>query len=794
MNLAWLVAILAPRDIAPHPNFSEKVHDGPSALAALHMPWKRYSRGDGTEDPLDAETRAYVLACDQALATGTMQQGTNKLAELVQVLSYRDPAQATAGALLAAAAFSELDQHDRALDILSTLIQTFRQGPEDAGQQLLIAALLQQQAFRFFEIGETGESQAQEAADLLRTLSVAALTPIKMSQSVSWGPEETFRSIIEALLDAASTHIAKLIDPLSPGWLDVVRSRPVELVLKTARGRAEGYEDYLEASFQYPAASTRRYSVSGPPGDLAVWQALLLLELLGHPAARRRRIDLGILRYLLSAEDQDVDLKQDALRLLRQGRDEGLLRVATRRIRVGGPLSALRGDAAMVLQHRAPVRRLGTTELILLEAASDLLSTAEASAALDAVLNCIERPFELKDRSWQAEAARLKDVWSAAVAIGVIAERLDGVAQRLLSEVARPTGDDDLMDRTHAEVIQDLDWSSVSAGTKEAWRRWATTATREGRQELLEAAEWHLDIRDEDANVSPPYELSIRDVATTLNGVIQGRATISDDTKHVSRIVVLDGLSEIRRDAAEGSYKGGGIAIADVAVGLAIYAGIDDVWEAIVDFLLDPKVRRADKDLALERLARESNRIPSRARDTLAAHVDVLFDTDGRDFFGDATIDPYPSALRLATALSILPEDRLLTGCARLAGAGQASTRVEAARTLTAIARGLHPPVWAVVLALQFSRDLDPSVRAEAARSLALLLPVNGQYQDLIVDRLLELLREDGILVPMLVLRGLTDVKPRTSLNRVTVAVIDDLAKRHAALSVRLQAGEFLAT
>jgi hypothetical protein len=800
LDMSWIAAVLAPRDVAPHPNFGSQNLTGPaSRLAALLGPWRLYTFRDilGSEpiDTLegDAQANSFVEACEQALTIGQVDAGARAVSVHTLSSLTDDLARSAAGALLASVAFSELDQQDQALGLLAEVINTARSQTPTAERQLVLAVLLQQRALRLFEIGETGGDEAREVIQLLERIDLEEISNFPLSPGVSWTSLQTCQSISDALLDSARTHVASLRDALDDGWQDIVRARPAELLLKEARSRSEGYQVYLGQAFEAAVGSTTRHLGGVDRGEFAVYQGLLFLELLGHPHTMARRSELAVLRFMLSAEDHNVELQQEALRLFRQGRDKKRLSAALRRIRSGGPLSALHGDALQVLKRRVEPPRLGDVELTLLTAAAELLSVAEASRALDAVLSCIKIPFLLSDRNWQAESARLEDVWPTAVALAFVAERVDDVAARLFMDVSAGVGKgDELLDRVHARTADALDWGQVSPSTSAMWRKWASGSTADVQRNLLQAINSNLGLPGAPGLQKETGELNLEELANVLNGVINGRGQLEPQRATTAQHLVRDALSSIRRDAARGAFSGGGLSVADIAVGLALYAGGGELWEDITDFLVDPLVQRADKSEALERIAREADQIPESVARALGADLDSLLSIAPRELFGGVSdINPYPSALRSIAALKVIGEDRLLTECARLAGAVDASTRIEAAKTLTTIVR-LGPPPWTVVLALQFSRDPDAGVRAEAARCLALLLPQSKEQEVLIGDRLIELLREDGILVPILILRGFAEVKDSVPINRVTRVVIENLAKYHSARGVRIQASAVL--
>lgn len=91
---------------------------------------------------------------------------------------------------------------------------------------------------------------------------------------------------------------------------------------------------------------------------------------------------------------------------------------------------------------------------------------------------------------------------------------------------------------------------------------------------------------------------------------------------------------------------------------------------------------------------------------------------------------------------------------------------------------------------MQFSFDPAPEVRAEAGRSLALLLARPSTSSELLEARLAALLAEDGLLVPTLTLRGLKELG--TALPSFVQSQLSRLAAEHSAQSIRLAAAELM--
>jgi hypothetical protein len=140
-------------------------------------------------------------------------------------------------------------------------------------------------------------------------------------------------------------------------------------------------------------------------------------------------------------------------------------------------------------------------------------------------------------------------------------------------------------------------------------------------------------------------------------------------------------------------------------------------------------------------------------------------------------------------AYRLIDHPGVVAAIAELTGFGRLDGKVEAARSIGLAGADETTSDWAVSVLLQLSHDGDPVVRAEAGRALGRL---HERFPDLslvVGKRLRELIEEDGILVPVLVLRGLL---LSGSLPWELQSVVHDVSKSHPARSVRELARELL--
>jgi hypothetical protein len=107
----------------------------------------------------------------------------------------------------------------------------------------------------------------------------------------------------------------------------------------------------------------------------------------------------------------------------------------------------------------------------------------------------------------------------------------------------------------------------------------------------------------------------------------------------------------------------------------------------------------------------------------------------------------------------VIDGNLLMAATARLAGQG-GTGRFEAARTLAALSRKKQAS-WMLAFAIELSYDDDVDTRASAGSCLAQLAATGDRMAAISAKRLVDLLRENGSLVPILLFRGLEDFSGR---------------------------------
>jgi hypothetical protein len=276
----------------------------------------------------------------------------------------------------------------------------------------------------------------------------------------------------------------------------------------------------------------------------------------------------------------------------------------------------------------------------------------------------------------------------------------------------------------------------------------------------------------------------LENVATQLNIAMRG-GDVDQEAVEGAVPVVREALSADRRSAAQGSYSFG-TPIADIAAGLILYADASALWIDLADFLTDTAIPRLSRSSAFERLARELSEVPYVVKALFVDRATAVLEAP--DHFSESEIVPYPEALRFFGSHGLIGDVETLDLTARLAGMSGRG-RQEAARTIAALSRKISSP-WLLAFATQLSHDEDVEARANAGRCLAQLARSSSTVADFSSSRLVDLLKEDGLLVPVLVLRGLEEWG--SGLPADVRAQIEQLREVHPSRAVRRQAARFL--
>jgi hypothetical protein len=756
MDLAWLASVLRPRDVALHPDFDEERNTiAPAFLAAVVLgdDWRLRRLVDVND--LHREIELPDPAIGYVRDTFSAETREHGLAELSRILldnEPEDPARSCALTLLASCAAAELDDYDTCDKLLDYQLR-WTVDSDLSDDRLIQAVLLQQKSLRLLDSGRPHQEISAAALRLLTDLDVMRCGSFTLSQSVSWSSGETLRQIALTVRDAAYSLVSdrEINERSDFARLGRERLRDPEMnyVLESDQRASRQYTNFVIQLFNQRFLGPDTRSIGG--AEPGLFYVTLALELAGHGQVYRSRLEWARLRMVQAVPTHDSTGLADVVRLFRQAASKRDIDLTLNWLRASGPLEALTTDARQIIERRSLRERLRSVELRVLTAAAEVLTEEEAGAALDAVLMSLNSggPPDLPGE-WELKEIRLQSAWRAAAALANTAGRMNEIAGRLLDESAKINADQ-IRDRAVASAASLVEWNNVSLETKQLWRNYLLTNGDKAPIVLSVMAP----ILGKSAMAVKADHPSLDVIATWLNISLRGDA-IDPQILDAAIPQVRNAMVETKEAAKRGSFSLGS-ATGDIAAALIIYAGAVELWPDLVGFLKDPAVSRVDRSPAFERLARDARDVPLEIRRELEIASDSVLETPDRLF--SQGITPYPEALRLYGMLGVIADNKLLDLTARLAGLGDEGRR-EAAKTLASLSRTASSP-WIFGFATQLSYDDDVETRASAGRSLTQLAASSSEIATLAGRRLVDLLKEDGLLVPAQVLRGLKEFSSR---------------------------------
>lgn len=782
MNLAWLAAVLQPRDVTRHPNFTGTDTDtsGVAHLAGLVLggEWWRVSH-DKQVDSEVADDMRIIIDC---MGNDTIGEAVPQLASRLRDRPPKDSARGSAFAIFLSAAAAELDDFDIAFQALDAqLARLDREQGADAA--LVRGALLQQRALRARDAGRPFVGDLREVGRLLKPLDPAACSHFPTSAGVSWTSVQTVKYMRDSLLMAASSlYPSDEQDPEGNllSRIDLVRQEASAAERRAHSMQANAYADFVEKQYIRETGNTRY--VLGPPPNPDTFHALLGLELVGSGLVYSARKELALLRLVQG--EGDTREHADAVRLLRHsGAAKDVLRVVDR-LRASGPLSALAEDARQILTRRLDVRRLRTIELDVLTAASDVLTKPEARRALLAVETTLDRkdgPIGVVGH-WQLPLLRREAGWKAMAALAGPAQEESRVAHRLLWEFNRVDQDMELADRAIRRALLRLDLRNVPLEARGEWMKAVESRVAEfpGVYDAITSV-------GDNPPESTAEENALDRLASWVNAKIRGQKL--DREPPLDEDYVREELKRIRREAAAGHFSMGGADSADIVAALVSLGYGASLWTDLSYFLVDRRVARADRTRAFDRLAREDVVIPQEAVEIFSSSTSEVLLSKSQGFLGQDNVTPYPAALRFFAVHGILDSAASYGFLSQLVGSADLTARREAARTVAVLASRVQRAEL-LALALPMSHDADVVIRAQASVALAYLSTSGNPLASVAAERIEQLLAEDGIDVPLTVIHALkgSSVPLSAALARRLTALRDS----HPSRSVRVAAGDML--
>lgn len=796
-EMEWIAALLCPRSVSPHPNFGSRDLVTPAGLLGLLIQGRGYDLEDFAEIVKGREKKRAHRFLQAAADSFDHELRNAAVADLVSISEAprADLAMRTAAALLAAVTMAELDRHDEAVQFLRRLLERRFYSSSSSDVMFLSGLLTQQLAMRSIEAGAPDRRSREDAKLRLSGAKPSELSRYPVSLGSRWGAAGTNREMLKAAVAANErlfeTDVFFPDAKLLRRWLRRPTPAITAGVLLSEAGAGTAY---IQEQYKNFTLSQERTLRSSDIVDAPHWRSHLFFELIGHlQEARDARRDLAQLRLMRQPNNPEFGT-QESLSLLRLSGDAKSLKLALDHIRSHGPLAALKAETERVVERRLAPRLLRNVEIATLEAGAQTLGAPIADSAFEAVLAALEVGPNTATIQRELPVIRTEQLFQAAAALAPVAGRLNDLASYLLDSILSfGATDDQLLARAHARGIGPIDWENLDPDLAVRWRAWATNSALSRGWEPVSAVVSPLLRSSDRAAVShEPDDVTLQVLVGELNAIIGG-APAPQWLVDRGAVLLAEMLEGARREAARGVYSMYGFNPADIAVGLIQFAGAKQLWPAVSGYLTDPRVLRDGKTAALNRLAAAPEIVPEPVRGQFSTYArDLLELTDVALPFAGDEVTPYPAAVRALAALNILDNHDLLLSVLKLAS-GDRRARLEAARTLTAIVRTSRSvEQWIVATTLQLSNDQHPNVQAEIGRALALIISRADFAREPATRRLLELLGADGILVPLLVLRGMTEEASIPS--QAVRARVEQLALEHLALGVRVQAGILLGT
>lgn len=755
----WIAAMVAPWTISPHPNFSKTQIRPQEALALIteyrfHRERERYeihypAKQSWARDLIDAAARSVVGE--------TQREGGADLWDLAE--EERLPVGArVAAAVYAATAWGELEEADIAAERLDRIITNVGLSASAPSSALSIGVLAQQRVLRLFD-----SSQYSAAGDEARR--VLAATPrarergyegFIVSDGISWGAVRVQVDIAAAIRAHATSALSSVEFLSGQTWVQVVRARRGWIDYRMRGLAAErdslAVRDAFEAKLE-STSGTQHFMRTGPVE--AGYESLLVAELSGNPAAvSHNREQLGKI-LLLQNRLTDHDARE-ALRLLRQGRASKPLQSALTWLRNEGPTSSIVGQATAIMDRAFRAGWVTEADLLVLESAAEFLDSDQRALAIKAAFNALTTEMLGRQADWSSH----DKVWRAVGRLAPEAHDQNFIAERALEYTATPDRLFEPLTSRLADVLNDLQWESITSGVIEAWREWATTLADGTNGELAAAGSREEEIRvlrevvlRHTANLpeSAPEEPSLQRAAFLAdNGVPAGE----DIGLRATSVFLVNALRNEAAQARMGAISFGGYSTAEVAVAYAIQFTDMEVWQAVTDHLTDENVDGALKASALDRIARFADRLPPEVTHEIRSRFAHVLNSPRKAGLFRSTSGPvFAEALRVGGALGALGPVEIVQSVMQL-GAGDTGSRVQAAKTIPFVIRAADA-TWAHALLLQLSLDANPMVRAEAAAALVRTLRWDSSLRAQVRERVSELVTSQGVRIPFFTIQAI---------------------------------------
>ena len=748
-------ALIAPRLVAPHPNFNSEraisAAEGVALLAQGRFRDLKYraDRHPDVPDPEDPHaTDDWTWRFVAAIWDWAINDSITSL-EAVQ-RSAPNTGSAAASGVFVACVLSRLVRHGDAITALTPLVE------DDDMDSVDRAWALVQRARAYGEIGDlpSCRGDALAARDLL-TSDSDDITVSAISAAVEW-------------------HLSITARAQDRDYRPTVAASDTQVSWWRSQWAGWGLAKAVDAGFrQWAQELSITIGGTGDQGEMELFGVELCADMAGEHSAWKTFASLGArlqVQHARGSSDEKAQLIE-GLDALRRCGDDKALRLAIRRLVWDGPIDV----AASAVSRVHPdewTRTTVPTNFTALETAGDLLDEDAAAGMLvwlahlasDGTADFIDRyqpTLTINVAAYKAMAslipAAAHNVHSRAAAF-VAAQRTD-----LPNVMAR-------------QLAAQLDWirsESVDDASRAALRR---TAFAERSYLGTRILGWLAANDDPEAR----QHLMSHAAEGDLDALAElGDVLLLDDPQAAALIALLDErarqvLSEMRAR----TYDTGSINTLDALTLLNLQFPEVAKWPVVHEVLSEPLALADQKTSMCARIAAFADRLPTSERNRIVADIDAIA-TAAEGFWPGTRVAGLDVVI--AVALGAIGADQANAAVTQLA-LGSEQKRANAARLL-----GLgHCPGMRPVLT-QLIRDPHPPVRAQAARSVGKLAARTPDTLSSALAR--DIVNSTGMLLPGALLAGLSLDSPQ--LNDISEELATDL-QHHPSARIRHQARRLL--
>lgn len=804
-GIEWVIACLAPGDVAPHPNFQSESVTAVSLVALCvqseHRDYDHYRTiYDRTFADADPDGRFFLDSVVSAFESETAADG---MVNLESIGSRPDLSfgQRAAAVLLAATIASELDNLDRALVQLRSFSREIEGlGAENGSLCLVEAVVAQQIALRAFEAGNSEDALNNALiAQRLSTAVNSSFDQFPVSAGIEWGADESQRRVLNLIASNSLELLAEVGDV--PFKRAAIRATPPLIGLQQVAQIAHGLSSFAELEYRthYPGELKHQIVPGLSYSDVIlrpIRSALRAAELSASwDGVARGRVSVArMLALMARVADEPSELLLNALRLLRQADARDDLNRLVSELRMRGPLSALRDAAVRILESDELLSRPGPCSLLIIDAAGDLLNTEYKRRGVHVALRFSERGNSAqRTRSrtvgWKLVEQGLKVVRSCLPGSG-----LDDIAAERCIELA---GSADVYESQFAlsalvRLAELITWPMVRPEVKESWIRYVESIAEVrdvSNQSVLKLSS----ILEIDVKQGQLSRLTgLQRAAALINGWYEAGPS-PDLLEEIASDCAL-AMRRVRDDARRGSMRLGGYSATALSAHLVIKYGLDQLWPEIVMTLTHPNVSSREKIDTLEVFASSGSLIPERYRSELSEQNGRTRDRASELFFGESLelIDVAWRKFDLSQRL-VDPRDVQLT-LARHATASDDQVRVATVGALRAVSRIAPTDQWPVILLIQLTDDTDSWVQHAAARCLAdISMTPAAEQMPIVREKVRELFKRDGVGAVLGCLYGVADPQPHAGKRAGWArAIVREISETHLSAVVRRAATRVL--